>query len=320
MAKTILTEGMVLRGGSYEAIDVRGRNVTIEDVRVEGDGIALYANHNCSGLTVRNSTFVSRKKNAVKIVADNVAGYIEGIRFEHCEINGARMGVELQNHGTPMEPPAEGVPKEWYKIRDVELDNCLMVASGDADDSFGLSLTGYGKRVQATNCRMRGRKKGVEVAGFSLVTLQNCVLVGGKEAFISSNKRPMHSLIVRLCDLSGKAVFTNTTDSRMDWCTVAGEHVEVKHSGGITINGCTIRSTGRYGILLNSSRDCLVQQNAITQTGSNYSVIRCYLKGSTANIIRDNTLQLKKPKKGKWWDQYGGATGNTFELNTKKEI
>ena len=130
----------------------------------------------------------------------------------------------------------------------------------------------------------------------------------------------MHSLIVRLCDLSGKAVFTNTTDSRMDWCTVAGEHVEVKHSSGITVNSCTIRSTGRYGILLNSSHDCLVQQNAITQTGSNYSVIRCYLKGSTANIIRENALQLKKPKRGKWWDQYNGATGNTFELNTKKEI
>lgn len=311
----------MLRGGVYEAIDVRGRNVVIEDVRVECDGIALYANHNCSGLVVRNSTFLSRKKNAVKIVADDVLKPIEGIRFEHCEFEGARMGVELQNHGLPMEPPPEGVPKEWKKIRDVEIDNCVMVATESGDDyGYALSLTGWGEKVTVTCSRMRGKKKGVENAGFSEVTINNCLLAGGNESFITSNKRPMRQLIVRLCTLSGKVEIRNASDSRMDWCNMEGSHVEVKHSKGITINACTIRSTGRYGVMLNSSRDCLVQGNAIEQLGDNYSVVRCYLAGSTANVIRDNALTLKNPKKGKWWDQYNGAKGNVFENNTKKLI
>lgn len=32
-------------GGKFDRIEVRGKNVTIKDVVVEGDGVALYSNY-----------------------------------------------------------------------------------------------------------------------------------------------------------------------------------------------------------------------------------------------------------------------------------
>ena len=103
-------------GGKFDRIEVRGKNATIKDVVVEGDGVALYSNYNCSGLVVEDSTFISHTNNAVKLIADNIGGEIEGIVFKNCKFLGGRMAMELQNHGLPLTPPAEGVPKEWYKI------------------------------------------------------------------------------------------------------------------------------------------------------------------------------------------------------------
>lgn len=316
MAKTILTEGMVLRGGVYEAIDVRGRNVVIEDVRVEGDGVSLYANHNCSGLVVMNSTFVSRKKNAVKIVADNVAGYIEGIRFEHCEFEGARMAVELQNHGK-LTPPADGVPDDWYKINGVEFEGCEFV--GEGSNGYALSLSGYGKNVKCYNCNFTGTEKGVEVVGFVDVVLQSCQLTG-KQAFISSNKRP-NKVALRLCRLKGGVRFENCTESGMAWCIVkASPYVEIKHSSRTALLGCEITSSANYGVMINQSKECTIINNKIANTGSNYSVVRCYKPKSTGNIIQGNTLMMKKPKVGKWYDQKDGASGNVFENNKQEYI
>jgi hypothetical protein len=302
---------------------VAGKNVTIKDVTVEGEGITLYSNYNCSGLVVEDSTFISRSNNAVKLIADNVGGIVENVVFKNCKFIGGRMAVEIQNHGK-LTPPADGVPEEWYKINGVEFEGCTFEAhrktDGNSDKQYALSMTGYGKNVYANKCTFNGDKKGVEIAGFSGVTLQDCELTGGKESFISSNERPMNELRLRLCKLKGYAVFTNTCGGGMDWCEFDGKQVEVKHSERITLNRNKIRSTGSYGVMLNSSKDCLVLDNTIDQRGTNNSVIRCYLKGSTRNIVRGNALTMKSPKRGKWWDEYSGAKGNVFEGNTKKLV
>lgn len=306
----------MLRGGVYEAIDVRGRNVVIEDVRVEGDGVSLYANHNCSGLMVKNSTFISHEKKAVHIVADKVSGTIEGISFNNCKFIGYRMGVELQNHGK-LKPPAEGVPKDWYKISGVEFENCDFLSEGES--GYALSLTGYGEKTRCYNCNFTGTMKGVEVVGFIDVVLQSCQLTG-KQAFISSNKRP-NKVALRLCRLKGGVRLENCTESGMAWCIVnASPYVEIKHSSRTALIGCEITSAVNYGVMINESRECTVLNCKIANTGSNYSVVRCYKPKSTSNIIRGNTLMMRKPKVGKWYDQKDGASGNVFEGNKQEYI
>lgn len=312
MAKVILNTGDTYRGGRLtEGIVVKGKNVTIEDTIVECDGIALYSTCNCSGLTVEDSTFISHSNNAVKIIADNVGGVIKDVVFKNCKFVGGRMAVELQNHGK-LTPPADGVPEDWYKINGVEFEDCEFIAEGS--NGYALSLSGYGKYARCYNCTFTGTKKGVEVVGFVDVVLQNCQLTG-KQAFISSNERP-NKVALRLCRLKGGVRFENCTESGMAWCIAdASPYVEIKHSSRTALIGCEITSAVNYGVMINESRECTVLNCKIANTGSNYSVVRCYKPKSTGNIIRGNTLMMKKPKVGKWYDQKDGATGNLFEEN-----
>ena len=303
-------------GGKFDRIEVRGKNVTIKDVTVEGEGIALYSNYNCSGLVVEDSTFISRSNNAVKLIADNVGGVIENVVFRNCKFIGNRIAVELQNHGK-LTPPTEGVPKDWYKISGVEFENCDFLSEGES--GYALSLTGYGEKTRCYNCNFTGTTKGVEVVGFVDVVIQNCSLTG-KQAFISSNERP-NKVALRLCRLKGGVRLENCTDSGMAWCIAdASPYVEIKHSLRTALLGCEITSAVNYGVMINESRECTVINNKIANTGSNYSVVRCYKPKSTGNIIQGNTLMMKKPKVGKWYDQKDGATGNVFENNKQEYI
>lgn len=300
-------------GGKFDRIEVRGKNVTIKDVTVEGDGVALYSNYNCSGLVVEDSTFISHSNNAVKIIADNVGGVIENVVFRNCKFVGERMAVEIQNHGK-LTPPADGVPEDWYKINGVEFEDCTFESDG-----YALSLSGYGKNAKCYNCSFTGTKKGVEVVGFVDVVLQNCSLTG-KQAFISSNERP-NKVALRLCRLKGGVRFENCTDSGMAWCIAdASPYVEIKHSTRTALLGCEITSAVNYGVMINESKECTVLNCKIANTGSNYSVVRCYKPKSTGNIIQGNTLMMKKPKVGKWYDQKDGASGNVFEGNKQEYI
>lgn len=307
----ILNTNDTIIGGKYDRIEVRGKNVTIKDVTVESDGVALYSNYNCSGLSVEDSVFISRKNNAVKIIADNVGGVIKNTVFKNCKFVGGRMAVEIQNHGK-LTPPAEGVPDDWYKIDGVEFENCDFVSEGD--NGFALSLTGYGKNARCYNCNFAGTKKGVEVVGFIDVVLQSCSLTG-KQAFIASGDRP-NKVAIRLCRLKGSVRFENCSESGMAWCIAdASPYVEIKQSSRTTLLGCEITSSIHYGVMINESKECTVINCKITNTGSNYSVVRCYKPKSTGNIIRGNTLIMKHPKVGKWYDQKDGATGNVFTEN-----
>lgn len=325
MAKTILQTGDCCEGAVLaEGIDVRGRNVTIDGVTVECDGIALYVNHNCSGLVVRNSTFISHGKNAVHIIADKLKEPIEGMRFENCTFVASRMAVELQNHGLPLEPPAEGVPEEWYKIRDVEFKNCVFKAESDDANCYALSMSGWGRNARYYQCQFNGRKKGVEIAGFSDVVLQACKL-NGSQSFITSNKRPMERIAIRLCELKGSVRMENCSESGFAWCILNADtgdkpYVEIKKSQRCTLLGCEITSIVNYGVMINESKECTVINCKIANTGSNYSVVRCYKPKSTGNIIKGNTLMMKHPKVGKWYDQKDGASGNVFEENKQQFI
>ena len=311
-------------GGKFDRIEVRGKNATIKDVVVEGDGVALYSNYNCSGLVVEDSTFISHTNNAVKLIADNIGGEIEGIVFKNCKFLGGRMAMELQNHGLPLTPPAEGVPKEWYKIRDIEFQNCMFEADSDDENCYALSMSGWGRNARFYQCQFSGRKKGVEIAGFSDVVFQACKLKG-TQSFITSNKRPMEKVALRLCELKGSVRMEDCSESGFAWCILNADtgdkpYVEIKKSQRCTLLGCEITSSIHYGVMINESKECTVINCKIANTGSNYSVVRCYKPKSTGNIIRGNTLMMRKPKVGKWYDQKDGASGNVFEGNKQEYI
>ena len=262
---------------------------------------------------VEDSTFISHSNNAVKIIADNVSGVIENVTFKNCKFIGNRMAVELQNHGK-LTPPAEGVPEDWYKIRGVEFEDCTFESDG-----YALSLSGYGKNARCYNCTFTGTKKGVEVVGFADVVLQSCQLTG-KQAFISSNERP-NKVALRLCRLKGGVRLENCTESGMAWCIAdASPYVEIKHSSRTALLGCEITSAVNYGVMINESKECTVINCKIANTGSNYSVVRCYKPKSTNNYICGNTLMMKHPKVGKWYDNKDGATGNVFDNNKQQYI
>lgn len=312
MEEIILRTGETLKDVSCNKISVKGRNVTIENVTVEGDEEALYSNYNCSGLVVRNSTFISHGKNAVHIIADTLKDPIEGIRFENCVFIGYRMGVELQNH-----------KNEKPKIDGVEFENCKF--RGTDGRGYALSLTGYGRNAYILKCVFEGRVKGVEIVGFSDVTLQDCNIAGGQDSLIISNKRKVSGINARLCQLSGKVTVENASSSSIEWSEIEGKFVELRHSSDITLNRNNIRSKIHYGVMINQSSQCLVLDNNIVQSGSNYSVVRCYGRNATGNIVRGNNLSMKKPKKGKWYDQTGDtkegfAKGNVFTDNKQQYI
>lgn len=130
-------------GGKFDRIEVRGKNVTIKDVTVEGEGITLYSNYNCSGLTVEDSTFISHSNNAVKIIADNVGGIVENVVFRNCKFVGGRMAVEIQNHKNT-DYKVNGVRFEGCEFVDLKYDgNSLGAQSASDSSSIALKLSSW---------------------------------------------------------------------------------------------------------------------------------------------------------------------------------
>ncbi len=300
MEKVILHENETLHGGVYEKIEVRGKNVTIECVRVEGDGICLYSNYNCSGLRVRSSEFVSRKNNCVKIVADKLNGVIKDICFDSCRFEFARMGVELQNHGNSQ-----------YKYVGCTFRGCTFTAMEGTDYRYGLSMSGYGKGAELADCIFRGCAKGIEIAGFSDVTIGGCELYGSAYAMITSNTRKMENIVVHDCAVDGKISLRNCSDSAIYACEVKGDYIELKKSTGVQVKDCTVESGGHYSVLLDNASDCLIEQNVFNQGKKNWATVRCYGKGATGNTISNNSYNIK-PKAGKKFDEYNGAYNNEY--------
>ena len=296
-------------GGKFDRIEVRGKNVTIKDVVVEGEGIALYSNYNCSGLVVEDSTFISHTNNAVKIIADNVGGIVENVVFKNCKFVGGRMAVEVQNH-----------KNTDYKINGVRFEVCKFVVAEPQptvknEYPYGLSLSGYGRDVVVDGCKFEGCGKGIEIAGFSEVTIGNCDISGRSFSIISSNDRDMERIYVRNSKLKGMVRLTISSNSLLEANNIECPYVEIKNSNNVIVAENKITSTGHYTVMLNQSSICSVKQNNLVQEGSNYSIVRCYGSKAKNNVIVDNTLKMKKPKKGKWWDQASGATRNIFENN-----
>ena len=296
-------------GGKFDRIEVSGKNVTIKDVVVEGEGITLYSNYNCSGLTVRNCVFRSRKNNAVKIIADNVGGVDENILFENCVFEFSRMGAELQNHGNTD-----------YKIVGAKFFNCQFRAYDDGKYRYGLSLSGYGADTIVSGCTFDNCAKGIELVGFSNLSIVGCTVSGSTNSIIASNDRRMRGINISNCILNGQPHLYNCESSWLDDCQIKASYVEIKKSDNVTMVDCNVTSTGHYAIMLNEAKNCKVDGNTLTQTGSNYSVVRCYGKGATGNVVCNNALFMNKPKKGRWYDQMNGASGNTFKDNSQNYI
>lgn len=296
-------------GGKFDRIEVRGKFVTIKDVTVEGEGITLYSNYNCSGLVVEDSTFISHSNNAVKLIADNVGGIVENVTFKNCKFIGSRMAVEIQNH-----------KNTDYKINGVRFEGCEFVVAEPQptvknEYPFGLSLSGYGRNVVVDGCKFTDCLKGIEIVGFSDVTIEDCNITGSSFSIISSNDRDMERIYIRDSKLKGMVRLTNCSSSILANNEIECPYVEIKNSNNVIVAENKITSTGHYTVMLNQSSICSVKQNNLVQKGSNYSIVRCYGSKAKNNVIVDNTLKMKKPKKGKWWDQASGATRNIFENN-----
>lgn len=293
-------------GGKFDRIEVRGKNVTIKDVTVEGEGITLYSNYNCSGLVVEDSTFISHSNNAVKIIADNIGGTIENVVFRNCKFIGNRMAVELQNH-----------KNTDYKVNGVRFEGCEFVVAMPQptvknDYPYGLSLSGYGRNVVADGCKFEGCSKGVEIVGFSDVTIENCDISGSAFSIISSNDRNMEKIYIRGSKLKGMVRLTNCSSSVLANNEIECPYVEIKNSNNVIVAENAIISTGHYSVMLNQSSDCSVARNVIKQTSkANWSVMRCYGKNAKRNVLKGNTITRAK-KVGKIWDEYNGAKGNIF--------
>ena len=288
-------------GGKFDRIEVRGKNVTIKDVVVEGDGVALYSNYNCSGLVVEDSTFISHSNNSVKIIADNVGGVIKNVVFKNCSFKFARMGAEIQNH-----------KNADYKIDGIRFEGCTFISDGESGYKYGLSLSGYGRNAVVKGCKFRECVKGVEIVGFSDVTIEDCDIAGSAFSVISSNDRGMKNITIEDCYLNGMIRLTNCSDSTLRDCDIDCPYVEIKNSEGVLIAGNTITSTGHYSVMLNQSSACKVQDNVLRQRSTaNWSVIRCYGKQAKGNVLKGNTITRAK-KVGKVWDEYNGASGNIF--------
>ena len=301
-------------GGKFDRIEVRGKNVTIKDVTVEGEGIALYSNYNCSGLVVEDSTFISHSNNAVKIIADNIGGIVENVVFRNCKFIGGRMAVEIQNH-----------KNTDYKINGVRFEGCEFVVAEPQptvknEYPYGLSLSGYGRNVVVDGCKFEGCGKGIEIAGFSEVTIGNCDISGKSFSVISSNKRAMEKITIKDSRIKGMVRLTISSNSLLEANTIECSYVEIKSSHNVSILKNNITSTGNYSVMLNQSSKCLVEHNNLVQKGSNYSIVRAYKLKSTGNITRNNNLMMKYPKVGTWYDQIEGAAGNVFTDNKKSFI
>lgn len=293
-------------GGKFDRIEVRGKNVTIKNVVVEGEGITLYSNYNCSGLTVEDSTFISHSNNAVKIISDNVGGIVENMTFKNCKFIGGRMAVEIQNH-----------KNTDYKINGVRFEGCEFVVAVPQptvknDYPYGLSISGYGRNVVADGCKFEGCSKGIEIVGFSDVTIGDCGISGSTFSIISSNERDMKNITIEDCYLNGMIRLTNCSGSTLRDCNIDCSYVEIKNSERVVVEGNTITSTGHYSVMLNQSSECKVYDNVLRQRSTvNWSVMRCYGKNAKRNVLKGNTITRAK-KVGKVWDEYNGASGNVF--------
>ena len=91
------------------------------------------------------------------------------------------------------------------------------------------------------------------------------------------------------------------------------KYVEVKNSNNVTLKNNFIEANAHYVILVNQANDNLIQENTLVQHSStNWAVIRFYGEKSVNNKALYNTLERDYPKKGKRWDNYEGASNNTY--------
>ena len=142
-------------------VELRGRYIIIDNFKWKNSGIALYSNYNCSETKITNCQIKSETDNSVKIIADKISSIESNITFTNCKFEFSRMGIELQNHGNSN-----------YKIQDVTIKDCQFIALESDDYKYGISLTGYGKNVSITDCNFDKCVKGIELVGFSDVTIK----------------------------------------------------------------------------------------------------------------------------------------------------
>ena len=283
-------------------IELRGKNITINNLKWQNDGICLYSNYNCSGLTLMGCQLNSEGNNAVKIIADKISGVIQNIQIKNCTFQFKRMGIELQNHGN-----------SEYKIDKVLIQDSKFFTESESDYRYGMSLSGYGKNAKITNCKFNNCIKGIELVGFSDVDIKDSLFNCKDYSIISSNSRKMDNFIIQNNKLNGQLYLYNCTNSVVSDNEINCPYVEIKSSQEVVLTKNNITTTGHYSIMLNKASYSKIIENVINQKStSNWSVIRCYGKDATDNLISKNKI-TRANKTGKLWDQYNGASNNTFE-------
>lgn len=292
-------------------IQIGGENVRINNLKWSNDrGVALLSYATCNNLSINNCNITSTTDNSIKVVADNIKGIISGILIKSSTFTYKRMGIEIQNHGN-----------NDYKYDGLIIQGCNFVMT-DSSSKYGyaVSLSGYGKNVMISNNSFSGNKVGVELVGFSDVTItnnkfQNII----SKPLVCSNKRRMNNVLVENNEIncpSAKIQISNTDRLILKNNNIIINYIELIGCCDCVISNNDIASRGHYALILDGgAKRCtnnLIYDNSIRQEGDNWAIIRCYGTHCSENQVKDNRIS-RISKRGKTLDQIKGANNNVIK-------
>lgn len=295
-------------GAENLMIQVGGSDVTITDFRWCNKGIALLSYADCDRLTVDHCTISSASNNSVKLVADHVDGVIEDVKFVNSSFSFKRMGIELQNHGNSQ-----------YRYNGVLIENCDFAVIDSPHYGFAISLSGYGRNARVNKCRIARAVAGVELAGFSHVTIHNNFFNGiSSKAVVASNSRIMNDIEIKGNEFNhptAKIQLSNADKVLMSDNKMNLSYIEMIGCSDCKVVGNSIKSSGHYALIIDGgkrkAKNNLIQGNAVSQGQNNWAVFRCYGENCSLNQFVGNQV-TRHGKKGVLFDQKKGAKGNTL--------
>ncbi|MRX35507.1 right-handed parallel beta-helix repeat-containing protein [Aminobacter sp. MDW-2] len=234
------TANFTLQGGSITA--AKGSAIAITD---------------STGVSIGGATIVQNGTSGIGIVADNVAGRIEGNTIT---TNGNGSGY---NDAHSLARPAHGLSVS--NSGGLTIANNTITINGELAN--GINVTG---------------SAGIAIAG-NKVTTNNYMSRGIR--LIDSDG----------ATISGNTVATNTTNDTYLSLNTAAFGIMTEGSDNLTVSGnsVTTRASGATGILLRFSANSTISGNTVTTNGENATAVA--VVGSASNTVSGNTLTTTNP-------------------------
>jgi parallel beta-helix repeat protein len=234
------TANFTLQGGSITA--AKGSAIAITD---------------STGVSIGGATIVQNGTSGIGIVADNVAGRIEGNTIT---TNGNGSGY---NDAHSLARPAHGLSVS--NSGGLTIANNTITINGELAN--GINVTG---------------SAGIAIAG-NKVTTNNYMSRGIR--LIDSDG----------ATISGNIVATNTTNDTYLSLNTAAFGIMTEGSDNLTVSGnsVTTRASGATGILLRFSANSTISGNTVTTNGENATAVA--VVGSASNTVSGNTLTTTNP-------------------------